>query len=91
MSNKLSMIMIVARIRIMKNKTDETTMREEANEDDSGSVLFTVPAVLVPVLVGNIVLSPAVFIHVVVGKCCMYLHLMSWVVVFDSGCYLVNR
>ncbi len=59
--------MIVARIRTMKNRTEDTTMREEVNED-SGSVLFIVPAVLVPVLVGNIVLSPAVFIHVVVGN-----------------------
>ncbi len=45
----------------------DTTMREEVNED-SVSELFIVPAVLVPVLVGNIVVCPAVFIHVVVGN-----------------------
>ena len=59
--------MIVARIWTMKNRTDNKTMREEVNED-SVSVLFIVPAVLDPLLVGNIVLSSAVFIHVVVGN-----------------------
>ena len=51
--------MIVARIRTMNNRTDNTTMREEANE-------YSV--VLDPVLAINIVLSSAVFIHVVVGN-----------------------
>ncbi len=36
-------------------------MREEVNED-SVSVLFIAPAVLVPVLLGNIVVRPAGFI-----------------------------
>ena len=58
LSNKLRMIMIVARIRTMKNRTEDTTMREEVNID-SVSELFIV-------LVGNIVVCPAVFIHVVV-------------------------
>ena len=59
--------MIVVRIRTMKNKTADTTMREEVNEN-SVSVLFIVPAVLVPVLVDNIVVCPAVFINIVVGN-----------------------
>ncbi len=59
LSKKLRMIMIVARIRTMKSRTEDTTMREEVNEN-SVSELFIVPAVLVPVLVGNIAVCPAV-------------------------------
>ncbi len=44
--------MIVARIRTMKNRTDDTTMREEVNENLES---FIVPAVvvLINIVVGN--------------------------------------
>ncbi len=46
LSNKLRMIMIVARIRIMKNRTEDTTMRDEVNED---SELFVAVVLLLVV------------------------------------------
>ncbi len=51
-------------------------MRVEVNED-SFSELFIVPAVLVPVLVGNIVVCPALFIHVVVGNVVLVSNVMG--------------
>ncbi len=39
--SELRMIMIVARIRTMKNRTEDTAMKEEVKED-SVSELFTV-------------------------------------------------
>ena len=56
LSNKLRMIMIVVRIKTMKNRTDETTMREIDSE------LFV--AVVVPVLVGSIVVLASGVVNV---------------------------
>ncbi len=55
LSNKLRMIMIVDRIRTMKNRTDDTAMREEVNEE---SELFIVSVV---VLVGNSFMSSSIY------------------------------